>query len=236
MSNDSHNDANVAGDDFEVEKLFEQGNVKPAFIVGLELHLDVHFKGKQIRCRTVVHGWYYDEYFIIEAPAINGQEIYVNNNDNITVRFILNGVVYGFNTNLLRKVLAPTRLWLMAYPNILETRTLRRYTRLQSLIPVKIKEGQMEAIIIDLSLGGAMLDCTGCTGIPTEEQLTLSFILPNGNDVSDLKADIKSIKSNSQGRTIGLEFLHASPDKIQLIDDFIKKLPIRSRFNFENGK
>jgi c-di-GMP-binding flagellar brake protein YcgR len=196
----------------------------PTLIVGLDLFLDLSFEGKQTRCKATVHGWYQDRFFIIGAPSVNGREVDVRPNELITVRYILDGVVYGFNTTFVRKVVSPAELWFLRYPNITEKKQLRRHTRLQTLIPARIDSSEGNVLLVDLSKGGAQLDFPGEADISTEKPVTLSFSLPNGTEISNLPANVRSVKSTNYSKLIGLQFVPADVEDLAPIHQFIEEI------------
>ncbi len=211
----------------ETIALLESHQKRPNFIVGLDLYLDLVHQYKKVRCKVNVHGWYHDDFFIVDAPMINAQEVELRTNEFVTVRFILDGVVYAFNTTLLRKVVAPTRLWLLSYPTIMETKTLRKHSRLQTLIPVSIDGFEEKALIIDLSSGGALVDCANWQSLPDLQEIKMSFNLPNGKEVLDLPAQVKNIIKNESIKQFGVSFSSSENEQGRAIKEFIDALPNR---------
>jgi len=182
--------------------LLESHQKRPNFIVGLDLYLDLVHQFKKVRCKVNVHGWYHDDFFIIDAPMINGQEVELRTNEFVTVRF-------------------------MSYPTIMETKTLRKHSRLQTLIPVSIDGFEEKALIIDLSSGGALVDCANWQNLPELQEIKMSFNLPNGKEVIALPAQVKNIVKNESIKQIGVSFSSSDNEQGRAIKEFIDALPNR---------
>jgi c-di-GMP-binding flagellar brake protein YcgR len=207
-----------------LQHLLDQRPIRPTFIVGLDLYMDLLVNNNKVRCKATVHGWVDNQFFMTSSPTLNGQEVQIKPNEVITVRFILDGVVYGFNSMMLRRVLGPVNLWFLAYPNIIETITLRKHSRLPMLIPVTINGEQHKGLILDLSLGGALIDClTMCESMPGS--IELAFALPNGTEVKALRAEVKNVRSYETSRQLGVRFADANAAAIDAVRQFIEQLP-----------
>jgi len=225
MTSDKDDDKTWDEDDpEEIARRIEQLANKPSFMIGLPLFLSLEECDRRLACKTTVQGWCQDDFFIVETPMINGKEIHVDTEDPFTVRYVLDGVAYKFDTYVYRRIMEPKRLLLLKYPKELDTRVLRRHNRLQMMLPVTINGQDHDAIIADLSAGGALIDCPAGFMPPQTKKIRLGFLLPDGNEIAALVATIKSFSESSDSVSLRVLFDDDQEDKLQLIRNFIRQV------------
>lgn len=207
--------------------------------VGLVIFIQPKGSPQIIRYKTAVVGWKTDHLVIIEMPILNG--VYVNLADGCTciVRYIYCGNAYGFETKVLRNINdAKLPLIYLSYPKSVEKISLRRYNRIQTQIPAFIEvpiEGKirkLEGNILDLSVGGCLLDI----GVHEEEAVSLdidnrvkiSFTLVNsGEYVEGILAVVKRVQKTPDNTMAGMQFIDLSPDMLAKIRSFCESLNSR---------
>lgn len=192
-------------------------------MVGMDIYLDLKIQNKAIRCKSRIVGWHKEQFFILEGPRVNGKDLPSKPGEAMVVRFMLDGTIYGFNATLVRKILLPIQMWLMSYPNIVETKTLRQDERLSMLIPASIHgQEKNKALILDLSKGGALVEVN--QKFELGSKLKISFSLPNNDKVDDMEVEVRGFSTNQNGFQIGTSFDGANQEHRQKINSFIGEI------------
>ncbi|MEW5817780.1 MAG: flagellar brake protein, partial [Spirochaetota bacterium] len=214
----------------------QKRNKEAILDVGLVIFIQPKGNPKIIRYKSAVVGWKTDHLVIIEMPVLNG--VYVNLADGCTciVRYIYCGNAYGFETKVLRNI-NDTKLPLiyLSYPKSVEKISLRRYHRIQTQIPAFIEvpvEGnirRLEGNILDLSVGGCLLDMNGqedkAVSLDIDIRVKISFTLANsGEQVEGILAVVKRVQKTQDNMMAGVQFIDLSPDMLTKISSFCESL------------
>ena len=198
---------NTESSDLDILNVLDEASAKPDFDVETDIFMDVKSEKNQIRCKSRVLGWLPGEFFIIEGPRHDNKEIVAKPGETFVIRYIHDGMIYGFHSGLVRRVLAPNVLWFMSYPNIVETRSLRRHRRLSVLIPAAVTGiDDSKCQITNISMDGARLICPKSTELSSKESLILSFMLPDGNQIKELKTAVRNVEAEDEKEIVGVEF------------------------------
>ncbi|MCC5869373.1 MAG: flagellar brake protein [Gammaproteobacteria bacterium] len=114
-------------------------------------------------------GWKDHQYLLIETPEAHlplGITAAFSEDDSLTLRYMNDGMIIGFRTPVLGRMTKPYPLTVVAYPNNVQTHSLRRHPRLNCYLPCRVQLGETEfsrAVIRDVSLNGCRIR------IPAEE-------------------------------------------------------------------
>lgn len=210
--------------------LFQKGAarrlIRPQFMVGLSVHLDMVIDGRPIKTRVNVAGWVEDQVLLLTAPAFVMPTLQPNFDGPVTFRYLLDGVIYGFRAGIARRILKPTRLWMVDYPMQVEFRTLRKQVRTSVLIPTKASLGGHvhEGLILDLSAGGALLSLpTIRRNLKIDDKVSLEFQLPGGGEIRGLEANIRCIRASEGFTHLGVQF--QAGDETENVARFLAGLP-----------
>ena len=106
------------------------------------MQLQLRFSGFAESYKTTLVGMERGRYLICSAPVLPGLWAVLNAPDQTTVRYLCEGVVYGFKCTLLTVLAKPFQLLVLSYPEKIETVNLRQHQRVPCLIPAKAKMGQ----------------------------------------------------------------------------------------------
>ncbi|MEW5800579.1 MAG: flagellar brake protein [bacterium] len=198
--------------------------------VGLVIIIQPKGSLKNIRYKSSIIGWKTDQLILIDMPILNGA--YVNLTDGCTciVRYIHCGSACGFETKVLKNI-NDTRLPMiyLSYPKTIERISLRKYNRIQTLIPARIEvKGrgsvqELEGIIVDLSVGGCLLDIQDSkeVNLDIENKIKLSFALANtGEQVEGIFVTIKRVQKVRGSTMAGVQFVDLPSDVFEKIRYF----------------
>lgn len=205
----------------------ETETTRPSFMVGLDVFLDIKNGGDVIKTRCNVVGWVADDYILVTAPVASRQLVDLQPGESVVMRYLLDGIVYGFSSTLVRRIISPSHLWAVQYPRTIEWRCLRQHARLHALIPAVVNDQQQarDALILDISEGGALLSLReGAEPVAMGEMVKLRFQLPNGQEVDDLEAKVRNLHMTSRIGQVGVQF---SPDgeAYERVVAFVREVP-----------
>lgn len=161
------------------------------------------------------------KYLFIDTPAEKGRPVIVARGAPIHVKFAALGMGYAFETEIVKQYTSPVSLWALSHPGATRSMTLRRNTRLRTLIPSVIETavGMRDGAIIDLSEGGALFMAEG-DSLSSDTHVTLNFVLPTGKPLDNIACQVRNTRSEEGKTYIGLSFIDSDPATIGLIKSY----------------
>jgi len=170
-----------------------------ATLVGME-------RGSYLICKT-------------SSSRIVGIWAIMNKEDFIIVRYIHNGIVFGFHSTLIGAMDSPFSLLILSYPENIETVNLRQHVRIPCLIPavMTINESTYKGAIIDISLSGSCFVFNLSEGdekaqIQRGDEGALFFQIPGSQNKVTIKVDMVSVRIDNSKITLGTRFKELTPD------------------------
>lgn len=202
---------------------------KEIFEVGLTLSFEAYYK---THLATQVVGWEKNAFLLTKGIYVQGQPAKLKNNDPCKIRFLKDGVAYGFESAVISVQFFPFSLMFIKYPEKLETVKIRVAPRFKVDLPTKLMDNaktlMADALILDISEGGCGLR------VPVEEGKELS---PEGTyaitfSVMDkeisLGCGVRKLDKGTETWFLGVEFTNITPqnkEALTLFLDFLKKHP-----------
>jgi hypothetical protein len=171
--------------------------------------------------------------FLTTIPMQNGKPIWLRPGVPVTFRVLMNTHVYAFKTSSLRAHTRPGAYAHFLLPEIIHSRSVRRYPRVEMRLPVEITrpdKTRSMAILHDISLRGATLEMVGVLGSSGDYiGIDLPLIVPELTKNMRLSAIVRNcsdyLSSIEQGRfRYGIEFVDVSDDDSLLLHYFIDHL------------
>ncbi len=177
--------------------------------VGTMAFLDINPRsGTPTRCRTAIRGWNPGHSVYVDKPSAKSG-IMLRHNQPCALRFIRDGVVWGFLSNI--RDPAPERadrVLRLGWPLECSHLHLRRFERVRVSIPCSIDftdGSSVQASIRDISCGG----CGLVTDVPLAHgsQFSLTFTLPDGLLVESIGAEVRNVRPISSSECLyGCQF------------------------------
>jgi hypothetical protein len=187
--------------------------------IGTPLQLEV--EGYEQRLPSSFVGSMAHEFLIIKTPVsphIFAVRTNIFKGKTIIVRFITEGIVFGFPTRLIEAINTPEKLIFITYPISVSRHELRSAKRVDCLLPAKIKiNGEdLAAVITDISETGCLFFLTpaGSQSIPGDivGNVTLSFFLPGIEKELIISGLPRNIKREDQKMSIGTQFTETAQE------------------------
>jgi hypothetical protein len=185
-------------------------------LLGMKLQIEV--QGASGRFTSSVRGLEPGAYVLASIPPrrelVDTSDLLVNGIKAV-VRYMHNGMVFGFKTTIMGAVYSPARLLFLEYPNVVESYNLRSYARVPCFLPAKIKLGssEIDGAVVDLSKGGCQVRIFEMNQlrhgvVPTSgnEELILSLQLPGAESNVSLNGKLKQIKKAREWLAAGICF------------------------------
>jgi c-di-GMP-binding flagellar brake protein YcgR len=188
--------------------------------------------GDDQRYRTRFYGMVPNEYIFLRMPVQPGIRPRLEANAEVVVRYIHDGVINGFVGVLERHFLDPTPILILAYPNKLESLSLRDSERVLTFIPAEgTLEGQhIRGEILDLSGSGCKFvleEGQGPAGRqpPSEDDerptINLTFGLPATSELVSAPGYVAAMERDRGRLVLGVEFARMDEKSAELVQGFI---------------
>ena len=151
------------------------------FEIGQMMYLDYGLMGNHLKVFLV--GAEKGEYLILKNPtSIVPNNFQLRSDDEVTLRYVLHGKAYGFQSHLIAAIAKPGNLLFVAYPKLIAEHSFRSDERVSSYIPAELNMTDFKAM-------GHMQDLahTGCAYAMKESQITadvdIETLFSQGNPV-----------------------------------------------------
>ena len=197
------------------------------FNVGQVLSIGAYYKLHQA---THVIGWEKDVFLLTRAVYVKGRPTKIKGGDACTVRFLKDGVAYGFSTEVITVQFFPHPLMFLKFPTEVSCLKLRVAQRYKTDLLAKFSEAAgsliCNAVMTDLSEGGCGLRMAVQEGrdVPPDADYVVTFMVLDQE--LGIPCKVRSIDRRSDACQLGLEFVNADPDQKEKLSQFIDFLKL----------
>lgn len=218
-------------------KIFET-TVEKSFTISCGTNLIVEINNIAIKFNSTVVGYSENEYLFIKMPSsanisLIKTKLYLGS--RIIVRFIEDGVVYGFETDVWGTIIDPVKIIIIKYPNIISRYELREKKRYLCMLPGKLQKGQdiYPAIMIDVTENGCGIKIKArVSHLPLEfkvnDRITLNVVLPGSERELSLPGNVRNLRHDNQEIFFGIRFIDVTMDMKNKINKYISFLSTAS--------
>jgi c-di-GMP-binding flagellar brake protein YcgR len=213
--------------------------------VGLPLQIEIG--GISIKMSSVFVGNLADNCLIIKYPstgALGSITSKLFKGNKITVRYISNGDVCGFQSELLGTVSDPVRLLCITYPASIARHSLRSSRRVECYLPAELRIDSSakdldivyDGIITDISSTGCNFNMVKiqleCMPLSTkvDDPILLGFQLPGMEKRIEVSGNVRNMQRDSRKTSMGIQFNEIDEKKKEKIIEFIYTL---EKFSWE---
>lgn len=193
--------------------------------------LQIQVKGIKGYALSSLIGRETGQYLIVNTPTLPGFVSKLNKDNQVIVRYVHNGTVYGFQCTLTNFLDKPYRLSFLSYPEHIETMNLRTHQRVSCFLPasVKIENVDYEGVVLDLSVSGCSFfhlsdDIDEFPDVHREEMVRISLQLLGAVEDYVVKAIVKSFKRDDRKVVIGAEFQAMNREISKELENYIRKV------------
>lgn len=183
------------------------------------------------RYRSTIRGLNADKYIIMDTPQGTRGPLVIPSDSVFVVRFISRGVVYGFETALMKAYTKPVALWVTSYPDNIESVSLRKSQRINTLLigDLEAPGGAYHGALVDLSRGGGLFSTSPTDAGQLPENGAKGYInlgLPSGEKIEKLAVDIRSCHEKEGKVLLGLSFSREARTPYKAITAFYEECVI----------
>lgn len=168
------------------------------------------------RFKTEFIGMLRGQFIIVRIPRVPGLNDFLYVEKKVTVRYVHEGNVYGFESEVIWNQQAPFRLLFLNYPITIEILNLRKCQRVDCYLPVKIRldEGgqlvEYQGMILNLSCGGCQLVVDSKQGrmppISVDKVITVEFRMFGSDKDVRLEGKAKNISVSKNRMYMGVMY------------------------------
>ncbi len=174
------------------------------------------------------------KYLIVKMPPLhtmeNVSDLLVKGNE-ISVKYMHKGTMFGFLSPIIDLIQKPFKLVFIKYPDKIDSYDVRGNKRVECFLPanMKIAEHIIEGSITDISRAGCLFGITtpeygsSISLFELNREIRIEFYLPGIEEELSADADQKSIKMDTDGSSIGLEFVEMDSSVKSKLIDFLSK-------------
>lgn len=197
---------------------------------GTEIQLEID--GVASRLQTQLIGIDTDRILIVKTPTmsqIGGINVKLFAGNRVIVRYVFEGVVYGFETAIVEAISSPLRLLFLAYPKLVTARSIRSNPRVNTSLPAKLKAGETGAdgTVTDISISGCQLEIRrdhlpSTAKLDVDADVELMLQLPGVGGDFQIRGKLRSLRTGERKLEAGISF-GALEEQVQLaIDAYVK--------------
>lgn len=173
---------------------------------------------------TVIRGIVPPRWVLLDMPKKDGRLISLPRGKAVLIRYIHQGIMFGFRAIVNHEYLAPSQILVVDFPKAVEERNLRRSERIKTFIPIRIAfEDETEpegGAMMDLSREGALLFFEGDFLPEVGETVWISLKLPGGAAVERLGCLVRNSREPRNLRLVGVEFETENRKSLEAIQSF----------------
>lgn len=192
------------------------------FEVGLPISIETDYK---YYLTTNLIGWQRDVFLITDFVPSAGKSGHLKINDRCKMRFLKDGIAYGFETKIISISAHPFPVMFLTYPGEIEHFAIRKFNRIKSNFQAHFLDERgtyiADATITNISAGGCGLN------IPAQEAGELTSKNSYKIKFSILDTDmclgcaIRKMRTVKGTSCLGVEFSNISPAEKEKINLFL---------------
>jgi c-di-GMP-binding flagellar brake protein YcgR len=184
--------------------------------IGVIFRLQI--KGVKRRLSSELIGIEDGKYLIVKMPSLHTMEnisTFLIEGNEIDVKYVYKGAIFGFQSQIIDFIHKPFKLVFIKYPEKIESYDFRGNKRVECFLPayIKIAEHIIEGCITDISRAGCLFTIetpeheSSINLLELNNDICVGFHLPGIEEVLSVDAKQRSIKRDTDGTSIGIEFI-----------------------------
>ncbi|WP_319542906.1 flagellar brake protein [uncultured Pseudodesulfovibrio sp.] len=194
---------------------------------GASVHVTKVFDKEKLSGRIIGLSEY--KYLILEIPLVIGHRARYAPGSTVIVKFVKEGTVYGFYSEILQIHYDPAPVMYLKYPSEVEPFEFRAHKRFAGRIPARMfnDEAHYHCLINDISSGGCSLtvyqaSLKGKEHVSLDDKASLVFSLSGLGEI-ELSCTVKSMSQEASATNYGLEF-HATGEAYKQMGRYLEML------------
>lgn len=168
------------------------------------------------------------DFIILRLPSVPGLLNKLLPQTRLEIRYMQEGAVHTFTTEIISYTVKPTLLLFASYPDRMSVMDTRRHHRVICALPILMHspKGDGEGLICDLSLGGCRvsLELTGQSSmreLMVGDNVVIQTVFGASGLVCGTKAVVRNVEFAGTQVAAGLSFTDKSSDFIAPLTNYI---------------
>lgn len=169
-------------------------------------------------------------YIIVQSRLPQDTLTKLTQNNQLVAQVIVDGVVYGFRSQVINRVIKPAPLFFLSFPDTVERLVLRSDSRVTVSLPGQIhgKFGDYEVMILDMTNSGCRFTTKADMKSPLREaqpgdEVLLSTTLGLGEKfMSPVIA--RRVETQHGMVSLGCQFRDLPSEKAKLVCDYVQRI------------
>lgn len=185
--------------------------------VGVLLQYTIPLERHELQTCATLLGWKDGAFVISGLPYQEGQPVDCQPGNPCVVRYIHEGKVVGYRSEIRGGQLSPEPLLFLSFPERIEEILLRKHPRIPVHQPIMVRpeeqpgapfqEAPAVGVLQDLSVAGCRAALTGSARwMVPGASVRLEFELPGIGHVTNLAGTVKNLSGSAARPLLGLEF------------------------------
>jgi len=185
------------------------------------------------RHKTVVRGWRKGDHILLDRPKSPlGGHVPLTENQPCVMRFLIEGRACAFDSYVLNwEVSRQHPCMRIRWPKSVQFVNFRKFERLRVQFPCNVQwadGGATDEEIHDISIGGCRIHAS--RGCPEGSTLGLTFALPDGARLEELKSQVCSVRQEGERYLLGCRFTEGQEYEVNDVAFFVTSTLDRQRF------
>ena len=198
------------------------------FANDITLSIETRYK---VRLPTRVLGWKRNAFIMTDVVYEQGHPANLKPKDTCTIRFLKNGVAYGFEAEVLSILFFPFPLMFFAYPSDVACVKLRVAPRYKTDLPATLLDAAgaviaQDAVVLDISEGGCRVQVPLKEGREFLPDAAYTLRIKIMDKEISSSSGIRSMDKRPEANILGMDFpslTQQNKDTLALFLDFLKK-------------
>lgn len=173
------------------------------------------------------------DFLIIRLPSTPGVRNQLLPRTVVEIRYLLEGAVSTFNTEIITHTVKPALLVFTTYPDRLSILEMRNHRRISCGLNVLVNtpHGDASGIIADLSMGGCRisLDLTGQSNLRSlavGESIVLQVVLSSDGTLVSGTGIVRSVELSGGKLNAGISFVHSIKEFTEALGKYLDMIKI----------
>lgn len=169
-------------------------------------------------------------YIIAQARLPQDVATRLSQNNQVVGQVIVDGVAYGFRSQVTNRVTRPAPLLFLSYPDSVERIVLRSDERIRVSLPAQIhgKFGDHQVMIVDMTNSGCRITARADMKSPLREaqpgeEVILSAMLGMGQKFM-APVVARRVEAKNGLVSLGCQFRELTPENSQAVSEYVKSI------------
>jgi len=193
------------------------------FEVGLPVSIETEYK---YYLTTHVIGWEPEAFILTGLAHLSGKSGHLKAGEPCKIRFLKEGVAYGFQTRIAAVIASPLPIVFFRFPKTIEQFKIRKFERIKSNFPAILLDTAgawiADATVTDISEGGCGMTVPAAQGmqLACEKEYKIAFKIME----TDVRfcCTVRKMKISKDTRCLGVEFCRITKQEREKIKLFLE--------------